>query len=113
MKRQPTTKAAPRPAPTPLDQFETTRHFDPIDLAKVKLEGTLAIAPALIDEGREHDHGIVLTLERHLKADLAALDAAYNAAREAILSLLYEVAFPKAPPMGTANSQVEKEGDAA
>ena len=94
----------------PLDYFAVARHFDAIEIAKGHLEGTLAIATLVIDEDREHD-GILLTLERHLKTDLAALDAAYSSARHAILSPLYAIAFPKAPPMGTADTLAEVAGE--
>ena len=84
----------------PLTHSEAFEYFDKIESAKTDLKGTIGVMSAVIDGDREYDDGVVATLERFLKADLAALDAAFNAAHKAILSPLHAAAFPNATPFG-------------
>jgi len=83
-----------QPAPKPLDYRETFAHFDAIDNAKGNLVGTIAVVSALIGDDQPLDNTVAPTLQRYLHDDVAALEAAFAAAHEAILSPLHAVAFP-------------------
>lgn len=84
----------------PLGYREAFEYFDKIESAKTDLKGTIGVMSALIDGDREYDDGVVATLERFLKADMKALDDAFNAAHRQILAPLHGAEFPNATPFG-------------
>lgn len=84
--------------------------FDHIETAKRRVTGTMQIMALILDEDREYDEGISVTLERWLKADLAALDQAFDEARNTVLGPLHSSAYPKAHPMGTTRMLAEVAG---
>lgn len=85
----------------PLDLHTTAfEHFEAIDEANGKLEGTMAVMSKLIDDDCGLNADIIVTLERHLKADFAAVIAACTAAREAILTPLHAAAPAVAEGLG-------------
>lgn len=53
--------------------------------AKDRLKGTIGLLTIVVDEDREHDEGVVWTIERHLLADVKALDEAFSAAWDGLL----------------------------
>jgi hypothetical protein len=62
--------------------------FDKLEDAQTNLEGTLGVLSKLIDHDVECDAGVIVTMERHLKADFANLDAMITRTREEILPSL-------------------------
>jgi hypothetical protein len=91
--------------PKPLGYSEAFNLLDAVEQAKSRLKGTVGLMAVVIDSGREYDEGVVLTLERHLSSDVAALDEACGAAWEAILSPLHAIAYPGVTPFGKAGGQ--------
>lgn len=90
----------PPVTPKPLGYSEAFEFLDAVDQAKNRLKGTVRLMAALLDSDRERDEGVVLTIERHLSADMAALETTCNEAWEAILSPLHAAAYPGATPFG-------------
>jgi hypothetical protein len=90
------------PTPKSLDHQEAFKHFDALEDARSDLDSTLAIMSRLVDAGCQFD--VVVTLDRHLKSDLAALNVACDGAREAILSPLNAAA----PPRETLNERAAR-----
>jgi hypothetical protein len=60
--------------------------FDGVETARYNVGGTVQVMAPILDKDGDVDEGVAVTLECWLKADLAAMDAAMSAAREAILS---------------------------
>jgi hypothetical protein len=67
---------------------EQSRMFgllDAVSQAKTALKGTVNVMSLIIDADREYEEGVPATLERWIKADMAALDRAFDAAWDGIL----------------------------
>jgi len=71
------------PAPGRLDHGAAFDLLDKVSQAKVDLQGSLAVALAII--AANADDAVALTVQRHIERDAAALDAAFNAAFDGIL----------------------------
>lgn len=84
-------------APQRLTHSAASRAFDDMESAHSDLEGTLGIFTKLIDCGRGDDIDVAVTIERHLKADIAAVEAAIGKAREVILKPLHALSAYDAP----------------
>lgn len=81
-------KAAAERAAQQAAAIEHSRVFNLLDAvaqAKTHLAGTVQVMSLIIDADRECDEGVPATLERWIKADLAALDRAFDAAWDGVL----------------------------
>jgi hypothetical protein len=81
-------KAAAERAAQQAAAIEHSRVFNLLDAvaqAKTHLAGTVQVMSLIIDADRECDEGVPATLERWIKADLGALDRAFDAAWDGIL----------------------------
>jgi hypothetical protein len=56
-----------------------------ISSAKIDLQGTVHVMSVIIDSNSEYEDGVPLTLERWIRADMEALDRAFDAAWDGIV----------------------------
>ena len=84
--------------------------FDQIEDAHSNIEGTFAVLEHVLDGPAEGQESLILTLERHLKADRAALAAAITAARHTILKPLQAADHPGAA--GKTVTKIIEQGEA-
>lgn len=94
-----------KPIPRRLSYMAASRAFDSIGHAQADLEGTFAVFSRLLDGAAVEDiDGFMLTMDRHLKADLEALKAAIDKARSAILRPLREADLPGVESMAIGDA---------
>ncbi|WP_428665084.1 hypothetical protein [Reyranella sp.] len=83
---------------------------DQLDDAYGDLEGTLNILSKLIDHDCEVDAGVIVTMERHLKADFAALGSVVAKAAKAIRRGIVVLEEPRPTVSSPLSLAVDNEG---